>query len=324
MLVLYEKDLQQAGIDWHQTIAVIEDAVQCLADGDFAQPVKPYLRYRNRKNRIIAMPAFTGGKINMAGIKWIASFPGNIDKGLARAHSVVILNDADTGEPVAIICTALLSIIRTASVSGLVLKHYLAARPYRSVKIGITGFGPIGRQHLEMCRALLGDRIERIAIYDIRPVDLSSLGAAGKEEEVVATWEEAYLDADVFITCTVSDAPYIDKPPKPGSLHLNVSLRDYTVNAYDWFRTALFVDDWEEVCRERTDIELMHLEKGLQRVDTQSIVQIVREEALAAVDAAVPILFNPMGMAIFDIAIGNYYYRAAQVAQATPLEVMLP
>ena len=124
MLVIRESDLSEIGIDWSALVQVIEEAVCCMHDNDYVQPVKPYLRYRNPKNRIIAMPAFIGGDINKAGIKWIASFPGNIKNGIPRAHSVVILNHADTGEPLAIVSTALLSVIRTATVSGLVIKHF--------------------------------------------------------------------------------------------------------------------------------------------------------------------------------------------------------
>lgn len=57
----------------------------CLANNEFAQPIKPYLRYNNLKNRIIAMPAYAGGECDMAGIKWIASYPDNINQ-IGRAH----------------------------------------------------------------------------------------------------------------------------------------------------------------------------------------------------------------------------------------------
>ncbi|MGB8190522.1 MAG: 2,3-diaminopropionate biosynthesis protein SbnB [Chitinophagaceae bacterium] len=309
MLLLNEEDIKQTGIDWNKTIAAVEEAVQCMEQNDFAQPIKPYLRYRNLKNRIIAMPAFVGGNINMAGIKWIASFPGNIDKGIPRAHSVVILNNADTGEPLGIINTPLLSIIRTASVTGLVIKYYAQARSLSNLRVGITGFGPIGQYHLKMCTALLGDKIDKISLYDIRSID-ASLIKEYKNVEIVNSWQDAYENADIFITCTVSDAPYIDKPPKPGSLHLNVSLRDYKTSVFDWFKDAIIVDEWEEVCREKTDIEMLHIEKGLNKEGTKSIIDVVKERCIENIPADYPVMFNPMGMAVFDIAVGSYYYRA--------------
>ncbi|MCE7996675.1 MAG: 2,3-diaminopropionate biosynthesis protein SbnB [Roseivirga sp.] len=311
MRIQNENDLLEIGIDWEKTVSIIEETVQCLADGDYSQPIKPYLRYRDPRNRIIAMPAFVGGNINMAGIKWIASFPGNIDRGIPRAHSVVILNEADTGRPLGTIDTPLLSVIRTTSVSGLVFKYFNELRKPQSIKIGMTGFGPIGQYHAKMCFSMFGGIIEKMSIYDLREIDQSLF--EDSRMEVADSWEQAYEGADVFITCTVSDAPYIDKKPKVGSLHLNVSLRDYTIEVYDWFKEAMYVDDWEEVNRENTDIEMMHLHKGLEEEDTFSIVDMVVGKAFARHAPETPILFNPMGMAVFDIAIGSYYYQTEPV-----------
>jgi N-[(2S)-2-amino-2-carboxyethyl]-L-glutamate dehydrogenase len=312
MLYLDERDIRAIGVDWHETVQVIEEAVRCLASGDFAQPIKPYLRYRDKRNRIIAMPAFVGGPFDVAGLKWIASFPGNIDRGVPRAHSILVLNDAGTGAPVAIVNTALLSIVRTASVTGLVIRAFDEARPLRAVKLGMTGFGPIGQNHLRMCAALLGDRIERVSIYDVREVAPAVDFMDPAKVTVVKSWQEAYDDADVFITCTVSPAPYIDRRPRPGSLHLNVSLRDYTPAVFDWMKGGIIVDDWEEVCRESTDIEVLHKEKGLQQADTKNLVDVVTGGAVAAVPADRPVMFNPMGMGVFDIATAAYYVKKAR------------
>ena len=312
MIYINENDIKRIGFDWQETISVIEQAVMCLSGNDFAQPVKPYLRYRNLVNRIIAMPAFVGGDVNTSGIKWIASFPGNLEKGIPRAHSVVILNDADTGEPTGIINTALLSIIRTASVSGLMIRYFNKIRDLDRINVGITGWGPIGKHHLKMCTDLLAGKIDRIFLYDIRDIDASTIDASIRDKVTIArSWEEAYVDADIFMTCTVSDAPYIDKAPKKRSLQLNVSLRDYKTDIYDYVRDTIIVDDWEEVCREKTDIEMIHIEKGLKEEDTRSIVDVVANNCLVHYDPEAAVMFNPMGMAVFDIALGKYYIDRA-------------
>jgi ornithine cyclodeaminase/alanine dehydrogenase-like protein (mu-crystallin family) len=176
------------------------------------------------------------------------------------------------------------------------------------VQLGIAGFGPIGQHHLAMCRALLGERLTKVRIFDIRPISKAVLRQAG-DVEVVQGWEDAYADADLFITCTVSEKRYIDTSPKPGSLHLNVSLRDYNAAACHWFKGAIVVDDWEEVCRENTDIEIMHIQEGLQQTDTFSITDVVRRGCLMDIPVDQPVMFNPMGMAVFDIAISEFYYR---------------
>ena len=312
MLYLNEKDLLKIGLHWNETIDNLEKAVACLDKKDYAQPVKPYLRYRDLTNRIIAMPAFVGGDVNLAGIKWIASFPGNIDHGLPRAHSVVVLNQAETGVPVAVINTALLSVVRTASVSGMMIRHFLKARPLQKANVAIMGWGPIGRRHYDMVSEIMQGQIGKISLYDIRGVDPKTIAGPAKDKTVVVnSWQEAYADADIFITCTVSKAPYVDQKPKAGSLQLNCSLRDYKTSILDHTK-AIIVDDWEEVCREKTDIEMMHLERGLQEKDTKNIADVVYHNAMAAWPKDEAIMFNPMGMAVFDIATGRYFIEKAK------------
>lgn len=313
MIYINEDHLTKIGVNWDETIDVIQDAVNCIRQSDFAQPIKPYLRYRNPGNRIIAMPAYVGGAVSMSGIKWIASFPENIKIGIPRAHSVVILNDADTGKPEAIINSPLLSVIRTASVSGFMIRNFYRGRKPDKIKLGITGFGPIGQWHLKMVDALLGDHLAEICLSDIKGIDGNLIPEKLKDKVTVAdTWVEAYQDADIFITCTVSKEPYIDMMPKKGSLHLNVSLRDYKVEVYEFFKDSIVVDDWDEVCRENTDIENMHLKKGLQKSETISVAELASDETREKLNHGRPVLFNPMGMAAFDIAVGKYFLNKAE------------
>ena len=150
MKYLNHESLNQLGVDWESTIKCIQRATLAVAEGSFVQPVKPYLRYKNLENRIIAMPAFIGNEFDVAGIKWISSFPSNISKGIPRAHSVVVLNKSETGEPICIINTPLLSIVRTASVSGLMIQKYLKSLKRKNLKVGIVGYGPIGQYHYKM------------------------------------------------------------------------------------------------------------------------------------------------------------------------------
>ncbi|ANY65748.1 2,3-diaminopropionate biosynthesis protein SbnB [Paenibacillus sp. BIHB 4019] len=342
MIYLGEKHIRAAGLHWQELVDRIEDAVHVMDSGDYAQPVKPYLRYGGHAaNRIIAMPAYVGGSMHTAGIKWIASFPGNLQAGLPRAHSLLVLNDADTGMPYAIVHASLPSAARTAAVSAVLLRHYLRARsaqqpskPQR-ITLGIIGFGPVGQLHYDMCGQLFGETIDEAYVYDIRGVELDDINlAAAAAADVVSTagtdtadtgknvglrgrtkvagsWQELYSRCNVIITCTVSDRRYIDLPPLPGSLLLDVSLRDYTAAALSSVN-AIIVDDWDEVCRENTDIELLHKARGLAKEGTRSLADVVCRSALAGFDPAEPVLFCPMGMAVFDIATANYWVQKAR------------
>lgn len=315
MIYLSDKDINDLPFDWNASIDVIERAVNCIDVNDYVQPIKTYLRYNDRTNRIIAMPAYAGGEITKSGLKWIASFPGNIKKGMKRAHSVIILNEFDTGKPVSIINSGTISSIRTASVSGFLIKKYMQQRKLDRVKLGVIGLGPIGYNHIQMSNDILGDRIAELLVYDLNKDVMDRYPDALKEKMTfVNNWEEAYVDADIFMTCTVSKYRYIDKQPKSGALHLNVSLRDYKTDVFPWFKSGIVVDNWEEICRENTDIEHFHLQCGLQEDDVAVIQDFLNPAFLESIPDNQPIMFNPMGMAVFDIGIASYFLELAEKA----------
>jgi N-[(2S)-2-amino-2-carboxyethyl]-L-glutamate dehydrogenase len=164
-----------------------------------------------------------------------------------------------------------------------------------------------------MCKAILGNKISKVFIFDIKKIDKSAYNFLDNNVFITNSWEEAYNNADIFITCTVSKASYINQRPKTGSLHLNVSLRDYMVDVYDFFKGAMIVDNWEEVCRENTDIENMHLKKGLNENETATIIDVVMHNCFENYNETQSIMFNPMGMGVFDIAIGTYYLKLAEL-----------
>jgi len=301
--------LLQIGIDWEKIVNTINQATCLIAQKDIVQPIKPYLRYNDLANRIIAMPAYVGGQVATAGIKWIASFPKNIQNGIPRAHSVIILNDGATGIPIATINTPLISGIRTAAVTGSMLNEYVKRLPQNGAKfnVGIIGFGPIGQLHLQMIYAMFSHLINKIFIYDLRAVNIDEIDIKYRHLVHVAdSWAEAYQQSKIFITCTVSAAPYIDIPPAKGTFQLNVSLRDYKAELIKHI-DLMIVDDWDEICRENTDVEQMHLQFGLQKSDVVEIHNAFNDELWQGLDQKT-IMFNPMGMAVYDIAVAKYYY----------------
>lgn len=312
MLYLNNTDISMIPINWRENISHLKYAVECLANNDFSQPIKPYLKFKDPNDRIIAMPAYVGGDISSTGIKWIASFPKNIKKAIPRAHSITILNDVHTGEPVCIINTAIISGIRTASVSGLIIREFQAARELNEINIGIIGFGPIGQLHYQMVTELLNEKINKIYIFDIAGISTEKIPANWLEKtEICSSWEEVYKHSEIFITCTVSEKRYINKEPKKGALLLNVSLRDYEPSIID-FTQSMIVDDWDEVCRANTDIEVMHKECNLNKEDTKSIIDVVLHNAMKEFPDNQAIMFHPMGMAIFDITIAKLYFEKAK------------
>jgi len=312
MIFLNDGNIRELGIDWLKLTNRIESTLRIMDSTEVVQPLKPYLRFRSPANRIIAMPAFVGGDTDICGIKWIASFPGNVNRGIPRAHSTIILNNPANGAPIAIINSSLLSELRTAAVSSVMLRHYMELERRPSYRVGTIGWGPIGRRHMDMLFALYGERVHSVRLYDIKGIESAELEDPLKKKAVIKTnWLDVYRESDIVFTCTTTAARYINEPPLPGSLLMNISLREYMYESMSGMK-AIVVDNWQEVCRENTDIEMLHKQAGLNEGDTISLSAVLLSGALRSLAPSEPVFFNPMGMAAFDITLAASYWREAE------------
>src|SRR6185436_416122 len=117
--------------------------------------------------RIIALPAYLGNGFDVAGLKWIASYPGNVQRGFPRASAVLVLNDYDTGYPFAILESSIISAARTAA-SAVLAAYWLSGRSRRARSLGIVGTGLIARYIYDFLIET-GWEIEEVQLYDQLP-----------------------------------------------------------------------------------------------------------------------------------------------------------
>lgn len=142
--------------------------------------------------------------VDLLGMKWVAGFPDNRARGLPAINAVVILNDAATGVPRAILDGGPITAQRTAAVSGVALARFGPLRLGRAPRAAIIGAGVQGHSHLEVVGHVLPG--VELVVHDVHPDRARALADAARGTPgiaaaiAVASAREAVRDADVVIT----------------------------------------------------------------------------------------------------------------------------
>ena len=101
LLYLSRADVESAGPSMARIIDILEEAFREKGHGRVEMPPKPGIHPGDDDNFIHAMPAYIPG-MKSAGIKWVAGFPQNSQRGLPYITGLLILNDVETGLPLAV------------------------------------------------------------------------------------------------------------------------------------------------------------------------------------------------------------------------------
>ena len=181
-----------------ERIAIVERTYRALAAGRVELPPKPGIHPRP-DSFIHAMPAYLLDD-DIAALKWIGGFPANRERGLPYISGLILLNDAETGIPTAVLDGAEITAARTAAVSGLCIGRFA---PAGWSTAAIVGCGEQGRYHAQLLAALVPGC--EIRAYDPLPGRAAAVGAGARS---TASVREAVEGAAVVITA----APLVGTP----------------------------------------------------------------------------------------------------------------
>jgi ornithine cyclodeaminase/alanine dehydrogenase-like protein (mu-crystallin family) len=220
LLYLSRADVENVGLEMKTVIDLLEKAFLEKGQGKVEMPPKPGI-HTMPDAFIHAMPAYIPS-MRSAGIKWVSGYPDNYKRGLPYISGLLILNDAETGIPYAVMDCTWITGYRTGAASGLAAKYL--ARP-ASETVGILACGVQGRTNLEALACLFP--IKRVYAYDVLPEIqqkfIEEMGAKfGFEMIGVQEPLQAVVDSDLVVT----SGPIL-KHPTP------------TIEA-DWLRPGAF------------------------------------------------------------------------------------
>lgn len=351
-LYLSEPDMIKAGVkNMDQCVEAMEDLLVTLNKGDYVMagvnhnshgaqvifPDDPQFEGMPKNaddRRFMAMPAYLGGKYQMAGMKWYGSNCENKASGLPRSILMMMLNDKDTGAPLALMSANLVSCYRTGAIPGVGAK-YLAGKDSETVTI--IGPGVMGRTcllaFLSVCPKITTVKVKGRGQRSLHAFEEFVKKECPQIQQVIVcdSMEEAVKDSDII--CVTSTAPVkeIDFPylaedwVKKGALICLPSAArfddDFLIN-----RCKKVVDNYKlyEAWAEEfpyPSYEMVQIigskftdylhEGRIQREDIVDIADIINKKHPGREGDDEIIVYSVGGMPVEDIAWGGTVYRNA-------------
>ena len=351
-LYLSEPDMIKAGVkNMDQCVEAMEDLLVTLNKGDYVMagvnhnshgaqvifPDDPQFEGMPKNaddRRFMAMPAYLGGKYQMAGMKWYGSNCENKASGLPRSILMMMLNDKDTGAPLALMSANLVSCYRTGAIPGVGAK-YLAGKDSETVTI--IGPGVMGRTcllaFLSVCPKITTVKVKGRGQRSLHAFEEFVKKECPQIQQVIVcdSMEEAVKDSDII--CVTSTAPVIEI--------------DFPYIAEDWVKkgaliclpsAARFDDDFLiNRCKKVVDnyklyeawaeefpypsyemVQIIgskftdYLHEGrIQREDIVDIADIINKKHPGRESDDEIIVYSVGGMPVEDIAWGGTVYRNA-------------
>ncbi len=221
MLILSASEVRQAA-PMPAAIDAVADAFAQLSRGRASVPLRVPIGQAQHDSHTFFMPALLA-ESGALGLKVVSVFPHNQARhGLPSIHALVVLIDAETGQPIAAMDGTYLTALRTGAGSGAATRAL--ARPDSRV---LAMFGA-GAQAPAQVQAVCAVRpIERVLIVnrsraraDALITELSARGVAA-ECSVAENARAALAAADVVCCATSSAAPLFDDADLRPGTHIN-------------------------------------------------------------------------------------------------------
>jgi ornithine cyclodeaminase/alanine dehydrogenase-like protein (mu-crystallin family) len=256
--VLTADDVRRA-LPMAEAIAGMKAAFAQLSQGQAAVPLRTQLPIPEHNGVALFMPAYLARSQDLA-VKVVSVFPDNARHGRPAIHGLVLVLDARSGQPTALLEGAALTAIRTGAASGAATD--LLARP-DATAAAIFGSGTQARTQLEAICAVRA--IRAVQVYGLdRPAceqfaqEMAGRGPIPQAVTVADSPRAAVRGADIICTATTSMTPVFDGRDLQAGAHIN-AVGSYTpqmqeVDATTIRRSLVVVDARQSALAEAGDL----------------------------------------------------------------------
>src|SRR5437868_14062889 len=295
MMLFLDEEQVRKHLRMADLIPAMEKALIDFSAGKVTQPVRQVIPVDPPGGFYGMMPALTPKGL---GKKIVTFYPPNAKTNLPTHMATILLNDPQTGAPLAVMDGRLITEMRTAAVSAAATK--LLAQPNAKI-LAILGSGVQAHSHAEALR--LVRQFEEIRVWS--PKQEHAKQFAEQIGATAVSAEEAVRGADVVVTATNSKTPILKGSWLKTGCHVNAvgaCRPDWRELDEEAMSNAVFVDSREGAMKESGDVIL-----------SRATIYAELGEALAG---KVPprtretTIFKSLGMAVEDIAAGTLVYRA--------------
>jgi ornithine cyclodeaminase len=294
-----------------QVTEIVEQTYRDHGSGGTVNPPSYFLTIPEKPEaRIIALPASISGDQGVHGLKWISSFPKNIESALPRASAVLVLNDPRTGYPFACLESSIISAARTAA-SAALAADVLSRDRERPARVGFIGTGLIAR-YIHSYLTGTGWSFTGLGIHDIsagHAADFAAYVQRSGEAGPVKVYdrvEDLIRSSDLIVFATVAGTPHVREPSWFGHnpVVLHVSLRDLDPDVI--LAASNIVDDVGHCLRANTSVHLAEQRAGNRKFLNGTLYDVLTGVSKPPADR--PLIFSPFGLGVLDLALGKYVY----------------
>jgi ornithine cyclodeaminase len=303
-----------------EMITATKDAFAALSSGKAEVPLRGHLTIPPNEGTTLFMPAYLQHETGEAlAVKIVSIFPHNLDRNLPLIHAAVLVLEADTGRPLALLEGGALTAIRTGAVSG-AATDFLARSD--SQVVGIFGAGVQSRTQLE---AVCNTRpIQKVFVYDPRKnlvadfiEEMAGQGPIPSDLRPAKDPQEASSQADIICCATTSTTPVFDDQFLKAGVHIN-GVGSFTPDMQEIppetvQRSLLVVDSRQASLSEAGDIIKPIKEGRIKAEHIQAeLGEIVLGEKSGREDENQITFFKSVGNAVQDAAAAQLALHNAQ------------